>query len=982
MELKLNTHIKENYINCNIDFPNSEIQKLIESYNTSIGLDKNVMESVKYYVNIYNSYLSTKNIKEKELRYYQILAIYYTEVYFNNIDILGLTFSDNALAYWMATGSGKTILMHINIIQYIEKYSFIDDLEIIITTPGVDLVTQHKKELEEFIQFLNDKYINCNIRLIVETTSKLLNKSEDYFDIPPNQNNSKRLVIIDEAHIGIGSSNSKSFYALRGELNKVNSFLLEYSATYYNVDEDKKDQYEKSIIYTYSYESFYRDGYGKDYHIKEITADITESFVGNIQSNLACIQNKLELYDSKVNDIVTKYQAKSKPDKPLIAFMGRTVHEEVSDVIEVVTYFSKLNSNKREQYINIFNNKITGNLKLTKNPQSNDILLSYGEGDYWGIINVSNSNEFIKNHLITSNDNIDLTDGRKLILDDKYLFENIDSPNSPINVLIGSKKFAEGWNCFRVSVIGLLNIGITKGNKIIQMFGRGVRLKGLNDDGKRKNIIQEKSYDNLDDGNLQDVLLKLETLCIISLNKTYLTNFLNGLNNEIVFSKKLVYPVTFDEKNELPIFKLSKDKYEVKEITLLDSNNVSYSYLENDTVTSSDISNIKFSLDFRTDKDKVGEDIKDDLEKVNVCYYEFLNHLSYIEALNTHSKNLHIKVKKDGYKYVKINDIMPYISEIKYNSRIDKTNFKLISNINNHIAREFLNKLNNKVNWHLNSSKYSYGYVEQSTDVTRGQIVKEYEVTFFSNKDEKKSEFDERISKVDLDNEINQIKINNITKHIYYPLLSSSNNSSLPSTAKWHPKKLNKGEEKFINDITTFFLTDETKLGEQYICYFMRNDESLKSIGLYLEDDTSVYYPDFVMWIVSNQKVWINLIDPKGQMGIIDHTSGNYHENSKVKISNKSDDDTLSKIEKGLKEKFKKEFVLNSFILLRDSSKLGNGKNDDWIKENMINKHILRLNWHPEDEEGNRINKEFQGKTYIDWMLYLSGIISRDKEVY
>jgi hypothetical protein len=136
------------------------------------------------------------------------------------------------------------------------------------------------------------------------------------------------------------------------------------------------------------------------------------------------------------------------------------------------------------------------------------------------------------------------------------------------------------------------------------------------------------------------------------------------------------------------------------------------------------------------------------------------------------------------------------------------------------------------------------------------------------------------------------------------------------------------------------------------------------------------------MWIVSNQKVWINLIDPKGQMGIIDHTSGNYHENSKVKISNKSDDDTLSKIEKGLKEKFKKEFVLNSFILLRDSSKLGNGKNDDWIKENMINKHILRLNWHPEDEEGNRINKEFQGKTYIDWMLYLSGIISRDKEVY
>ena len=32
-------------------------------------------------------------------------------------------------------------------------------------------------------------------------------------------------------------------------------------------------------------------------------------------------------------------------------------------------------------------------------------------------------------------------------------FENLDNETSPINVLIGSRKFAEGWNSYRLSVI-------------------------------------------------------------------------------------------------------------------------------------------------------------------------------------------------------------------------------------------------------------------------------------------------------------------------------------------------------------------------------------------------------------------------------------------------------------------------------------------------------------------------------------------------
>ena len=36
----------------------------------------------------------------------------------------------------------------------------------------------------------------------------------------------------------------------------------------------------------------------------------------------------------------------------------------------------------------------------------------------------------------------------------------------------------EGWNSWRVSNMGLLNIGRNEGSEIIQLFGRGVRLRG------------------------------------------------------------------------------------------------------------------------------------------------------------------------------------------------------------------------------------------------------------------------------------------------------------------------------------------------------------------------------------------------------------------------------------------------------------------------------------------------------------------------
>ena len=79
----------------------------------------------------------------------------------------------------------------------------------------------------------------------------------------------------------------------------------------------------------------------------------------------------------------------------------------------------------------------------------------------------------------------------------------------------------------------------------------------------------------------------------------------------------------------------------------------------------------------------------------------------------------------------------------------------------------------------------------------------------------------------------------------------------------------------------------------------------------------------------------------------------------------------LFQLEKELSATHKKKFILNSFLLLRDSSMLGFNKSEDWIKENLIDKNIFRLNWHDTDEKDNIVNVEKlpESKNYMELIM-------------
>jgi hypothetical protein len=1007
MELKLYNHLrKEGLTHPDVDFRETVYQDKLELYDSTLGLDNDILNSVQKHLKSYNTYLKNNKEKEVTLRYYQILALYFTELYLTKKEEHDFIFSKESLAYWMATGSGKTIIMHLNILQYIAHCKNFRDFEIIMTTPGVNLIDQHERELTPFIEFLNTKYRNA-IRLTIETTQSLVKKTEkipDFFEVP-NVKSYQRLILVDEAHIGLGTTAELgAFMRLRNNLNKEKSFLFEYSATFHNINSSLEKEYEKSIVYDYNYNLFYRDGYGKDYYFQQVGDDVLEkSFDDNLHRNLSVINEKIDLWHN-IDYSVQKdiFKASQHPDKPLIAFMGNTVNNkdksaknedpEVSDITNIVNFLANLTDEQKATYKYLFNEEYTGKLTLTRNPETDDeILLSYGNGGYWGIVNVGNGAKFIND---LENDNVIKNPRDKVIVSniERYSFKNIDSQNSPINVLIGSRKFAEGWNCFRVSVIGLINLGSSKGNKIIQIFGRGVRIKGLKNDGKRYFLDHNQDYLTLGD-NEEDKLRKIETLAVFSLEKSYLETFTGAVNKELEIIKRheiKVNPsiiklnnnseIKFEQfRKRIPIFKLSKIEIAQRRVTLLDNNSFKIDFIQGESSKEGKVNNFSINLDYRPNRNNESVNIKGELANFLNDYSAFVNLNKLQHLISEFQEDNGLYVNANNVQ-ITITDILNFVEEIKYKSSVDTANIELIENIVIQVATDFLKKLKNKVNWYINNSNYQYQeLLNQSTDKIKGDFIDKYYIfkTIESTKDSKgkttfktPDEIDEEVST--FEKEIVKIaeslEITSIGKSIYNPLLREvRNNVDGEKDLKITPDKLNAGEKKFVQDCANYF-KDNSDF-EKYEIYLMRNVETLKSIGIYLNDDSQVFYPDFILWMIKGDTININFIDPKGQMGMQDATT--LLDNEKVKIADKGNNDTLLRLESELCKNHKKKFILNSFLLLRDSSMLGFNKPNDWVKDNMIDKNIFRLNWHSTDEKENdvAISKLPDGKNYLELIM-------------
>lgn len=535
-----------------------------------------------------------------QIKYFQYLALLFTEIYldryFSDSDSLLKTLNEyvlqfdkgksqserltlytkeqlNKLAFWQATGSGKTLIMHGNLLQfwhYQQKHHRERDINrVILLTPNEGLSQQHLGEFQ--LSGINAEFFTK------ETRSLFTGRSVEIIDIHKLRDDmgektvavaafeNNNLVLVDEGHRG---SSGEEWKSKRDKLCE-RGFSFEYSATFGQAMKaagkpELTQEYAKCIIMDYSYKFFYRDGYGKDYHILNLENDDLEEIRQlYLTACLLMFYQQLRLYYAN-RDQLRPYMI----ERPLWVLVGGSVNavysrnkRKVSDVVDMVLFLAEFIRDRRTAESNIqkllqgstelrdsrgneiFANAFAYLMGNTPTSIYDDILttvfntstpgaihvddlkgvegeigLSIGENDYFAVINVGDTTSLRK----LFDEQPELVVRHKEF--SKSLFDSLNAADSRINLLIGSKKFTEGWNSWRVSTMGLMNVGRGEGSEIIQLFGRGVRLKGYGFSLKRSRRLDGiESPENVE---------KLETLNIFGVRANYMRQFKEYLESE------------------------------------------------------------------------------------------------------------------------------------------------------------------------------------------------------------------------------------------------------------------------------------------------------------------------------------------------------------------------------------------------------------------------------------------------------------------
>ena len=328
-------------------------------------------------------HLATINARRREpitLRYFQQLAALYAELFLDRratapealaeeIDRYVLEKGSavtyavrrfrpddlDKLAFWMATGSGKTLIMHLNYLQFLH-YGGAERVDnIILITPSEGLSAQHMKEMATSgitSARFGETGLLAGHRSTVRVTeiTKLVAKKRGKgtgVSIEVDALGDRNLVFVDEGHRG---ASGEAWRKVRDAV-AARGFTFEYSATFGQALAAAKDDkltldYGKSILFDYSYRYFHGDGFGKDFRVLNVTgSDPPRELTARLLlGNLLSFHEQQRVYRESAAALGA-YNLES----PLWVFVGRSVNAvfrrkgiDTSDVLDVQLFLHRV----------------------------------------------------------------------------------------------------------------------------------------------------------------------------------------------------------------------------------------------------------------------------------------------------------------------------------------------------------------------------------------------------------------------------------------------------------------------------------------------------------------------------------------------------------------------------------------------------------------------------------------------------------------
>ncbi|MGN5534921.1 DEAD/DEAH box helicase family protein [Acinetobacter sp. Lyrl_1] len=954
---------------------------------------------------------------ELQMKYFQYLSLLFTELYldwhFNHRqDLLdGLNeemvryraengaepFRDfeaddlNKVAFWNATGSGKTLLLHVNIRQYLHYFQagrsdYFPD-KIILLTPNEGLSRQHLEELHlsgfGFSQFFNKAQSPARGTIEIIDINKLGEEMGDK-TVAVDAFEGNNLVLVDEGHRGTGTA-AGAWMSRRDALVR-GGFAFEYSATFgqavakgmtvekaeeeslkskwklaypgqrFNLTSAKADTaltltaedkrraritatreiYAKCILFDYSYKFFYEDGYGKESLILNMNGEAYGQADNARKYFTACLLSyyqQLWLWSTHRSAL-----ADFNIEKPLWVFVGHSVTgsddkkkqklteddlASLSDVLAVVQFLAWFLNNEAQIkswladliadkaqildakgnnifsgrftplmgfggrvddlyadiLLRVFNASARQRLKLVNIKSSKgELALRVGDAEPFGLINIGDDAGFFR-----MAEDVEAFDSER---DDfgGALFGTLNNKDSNLNVLIGSRKFTEGWSSWRVSTMGLLNMGQGEGSQIIQLFGRGVRLKGKGFSLKRTLPHERPKGTHLD---------KLEALNIFGVRASYMAAFKDYLREEGITPSDEVLELDFPTRANLPKGKLKtlalKDGYKDNQKLGFKRTHFPWLYeipaqFQGKIKPPHVVLDLYPRVEALSSKDKGATPTTAEARnkgKLNQTLFPAFNWDRIYLALQDYKlqrswSNLRLERQKlidfcagaqDWYTL-----FIP-AAELNVTTFAD---IRKQEDILLRLLTDYTDRFYKALKTGYEGQFYDITYIDED----HGSMLKLYQFEIENSDDGleylaklemlKKLVADGKIGEASKWNAPHMVAIS-FDRHLFYPLFSFEQNEDKDIVPlKLKPLGLGAPSEvTFVRDLEAFYNSPDGKdaIGQRSL-YLLRNaDREGKGLGFALAGN---FYPDFLLWLVDDisGKQWLTFVDPKGLLNL------------------------------------------------------------------------------------------------------------------
>lgn len=832
------------------------------------------------------------DLKKKEGKQSANFLLEYDKDYPAVNDKIDFKYFINRMSFWMATGSGKTLII-VKLLEILHKAILNKEIptnDILFLAHRDDLLEQFKRHVDEFNQFRSGVRINLHSLREYESIkrasllpfgnneinvfyyrSDLLSDEhkEKLVNFRNYDNNGKWYILLDEAHKGDKEDSKRQIiYSILSR----NGFLFNFSATF----TDLRDF--ATCVFNFNLAKFIEEGYGKHIFLSEedVSAFRNEQDFSPIEKQKIVLKTLiLFAYINKYAEKIKKID-KTLYHRPLLLTLVNSVNTEDADLLLFFQELERIGKGEVSQKLfrdalkdivqsfsghskylfepgdfpfdekilmgltfddvlkQVFNSKSSGEIEaLTIPSNKKELIFKLQTADKpFASIKIGDISGWLKDKLSGYEINESY--------ENESVFDKINHDDSDINILMGSRSFYEGWDSNRPNLLLFVNIGIgTEAKKfVLQSVGRGVRIEPIQH--KRKRIQKLYNAGEITEDIFNSVIKyapSLETLFIFGTNAVNLKEVIASLKAEQTDQPiGTEFMLSADVKDKLLLIPIYKDSLNI----FADDKTI-----QKFSVTRDDFSLSKQYFNYLGDRvalvkhecePRILEKIQSSFEKEDI-YYNFDYDQPFLRPDLVFDRILrHYSLRqKDFDRFKELKEEIVHFKRIKYTG-------------DDQLA-EFLEKI-----------RQVRRFGEKAD--------KEKQLEFQFDKDGDKSKYKKGIQQLERDYkaeaDFKDLRIKYIQNHYYIPLiLSDEEKIDYISHVITVPS-----EVKFIKELEQYIIQPDSFFAGFDWWLFSKLDENLDEIYIPYynpkENRISRFKPDFIFWMKKGNDYTVLFVDPKG----------------------------------------------------------------------------------------------------------------------